>query len=202
MSAKKSKTAGKGSGSIIGVLLVALILVAGGISLKNHFFPDAPTPVKLGFENIGELATQSAYVKELGVIDEPRRFFFFDVPFTQSKYIFSCDFVIKAGFNFEEIEWQEDGSKITVKMPKVQVLSVERLDDSLEVYHEAESKFRQVKLEETFATLDNMKQDARNTAIKNGLLDNAKVNAETILIGFFGNEYNMDEYKIEFIYNK
>ena len=200
MCAKKRKTAGKGSASIIGILLAALVLAMGAIGFR-HWNSD-PTSVKLGFEEIGVFAAQSAVVKELGVIDEPRRFFFFDVPFTQSKYIFSCDFVIEAGFDFKEIEWQKDGSKITVKMPKVQVLSVERLDDSLEVYHEAESKFKQVKLEETFATLDNMKQDARNTAIQNGLLDDAKANAETILTGFFGSKFDMSKYEIEFVYKK
>ena len=32
----------------------------------------------------------------------------------------------------------------------------------------------------------------------NGLLDNARSNAETILTGFFANVYDLETYKIEF----
>ena len=57
-------------------------------------------PVKLGFEEIGELATQAAYCTEINVTDASRELFGLKIPFTQSKYIYSYDVVIKAGIDF------------------------------------------------------------------------------------------------------
>ena len=45
--------------------------------------------------------------------------------------------------------------------------------------------------------LKKMKQTAEEDAIGNGLLDNARSNAKTILKGFFANAYDMNEYTIE-----
>ena len=36
-------------------------------------------------------------------------------------------------------------------------------------------------------------------AIANGLFENARSNAETILTGFFGNVYDLDKYEIVFL---
>ena len=58
----------------------------------------------MGLRNIGELATQSAYVTEVGVIDDPRTLFKkVKIPFTQSQYIYSYDFIVKAGFKVKDI---------------------------------------------------------------------------------------------------
>ena len=43
-----------------------------------------------------------------------------------------------------------------------------------------------------------MKENAEKDAVENGLLENARSNAEEILTGFFGNVYDMDEYEIVF----
>ena len=47
----------------------------------------------LGFEDIGELATQEANCTEVNVTEDVRKLFGIDIPFTQSKYIYSykCD---------------------------------------------------------------------------------------------------------------
>lgn len=41
-----------------------------------------------------------------------------------------------------------------------------------------------------------MKQQAQDDAIENGILENARANAETILKGFFGNAYNLESTKL------
>ena len=40
---------------------------------------------------------------------------------------------------------------------------------------------------------------AQDDAIANGLFENARSNAETILTGFFGNVYDLDKYEIVFL---
>ena len=78
-------------------------------------------------------------------------------------------------------------------------MSCEVDTESFQVYHEDESIFRRITLEENNEALNNLKQQAQDDAIENGILENARANAETILKGFFGNAYNLEKYKIKFV---
>ena len=100
-------------------LVIALIIIAvlGGISLgvKQVAFTDNKT-TKLGFEDIGELATQEARCTEVNVTDQSKKLFGIKIPFTQSKYIYSYDVVVKAGIDFNKITWSVKDKTITVKI--------------------------------------------------------------------------------------
>ena len=48
--------------------------------------------------------------------------------------------------------------------------------------------------DESNEALENLKKTAQDAAIANGLFENARSNAETILTGFFGNVYDLDKY--------
>lgn len=178
-------------------ILIVLIIVAGIIGLRKTIFSDSQT-TKIGFEDIGELATQSAYCTQVNVTDSSRELFGAKIPFTQSKYIYSYDVVVKAGFDFEEIEWSKNDKTIEVKLPEAKILSNEIDLDSFKVYHEQESIYSQITLEENNEALAKLKETAEKDTIENGLLENARSNAETILTGFFGNEYDLDKYEIIF----
>lgn len=181
------------------VLIALLAIVAVIIGYRKLDDSDSKT-TKIGYEDIGELATQEAYCTEVNVTESAKELWGVKLPFAQSKYIYSYDFVIKAGFDFGEIKWKEKNKKIVVTLPEVSVLSAEPVDDSFKVFHEQESIFMQIKLEENIEDIENMKQNAVENAIANGLYDNAKANAETILTGFFENVYDPDEYQIKFVY--
>lgn len=178
------------------VLIIAVIaaLIFGVIK----YFQTQSKTTKIGFEDIGELATQSAYCTEVNVTEAARELFGITIPFTQSKYIYSYDIVIKAGFDFNEIEWSESGNTIEVRLPEAKILSSEIDLDSFELYLEDESIFREITMTENNEALKSMRQSAEDDAIANGLLENARSNAETILTGFFGNVYDLDEYEIIF----
>ena len=53
-------------------------------------------------------------------------------------------------------------------------------------------------MDENNEALKSMQENAEKDAVANGLLDNARANAETILTGFFSSAYDMDEYEIVF----
>ena len=127
-----------------------------------------------------------------------RELFGLTIPFTESKYIYSYDIEIKAGFDFEEIEWEEKGNTIEVRLPEAEILSSEIDLDSFKIYHEDESIFREITMSENNEALKSMKENEEKDAVENGLLENARSNAEEILTGFFGNVYDMDEYEIVF----
>lgn len=182
------------------VIVILLIIVAVAIviiGMKKVIFSESQT-TKIGFEDIGELATQSAYCTQVNVTDSSRELFGIDIPFTQSKYIYSYAVNVKAGYNFEEIEWRENGRTLEVELPEAKILSSQIDLDSFKVYHEDESIYNQIKLEETNDALAQLQKTAEEDAIQNGLLENARSNVETILTGFFGNVYDLEEYKIVF----
>ena len=183
--------------TIIGAVIILVIAVAAiGLREINQF--ESKT-TKIGFEDIGELVTQSAYCTEINVTEDSRKLFGLTIPFTQSKYIYSYDVIIKAGLDFKKIEWSEKDNRIEVRLPEVKVLSNEIDMDSFKVYHEDESIFAKITLSENNEAMKNLKQTAEKNAIANGLLENAISNAKTLLTGFFGNVYNLEEYEITFI---
>ncbi len=183
-------------------LALAFVLVIGITCLLTYTVSTSKgKTTKLGFENIGELATQASRCTEVGVIDDSKKIFGLKIPFTQSTYIYSYDFIIKAGFDFSEIQWSEKDGKITVHLPEVTILSCETVSDSFQVFYEKESAFRHVKLEETLDSIEELKEQAKADSIENGLYDNAKTNAEAMLTAFFGSAYDMDAYEISFVYD-
>lgn len=179
---------------------ILILLIIGAIGLRSVLSSDRKT-TKIGFENIGELITQAAYTTQVNVTDASRELWGIQIPFTQSKYIYSYDVIIKAGFNFSEIQWSVDDEnlQINVTLPEAKVMSNQIIPNSFKIYHESESIFRQISLEENNAALAALAENAEKDAISNGLLDNARTNAQTILNAFFGNHYDLDKYKI--VYN-
>ena len=182
----------------LAVILITA-LVAGalvfGITSKLSSKSEA---VKLGFEDIGELATQAAFCEEVSVTEADRELFGISIPFTQSKYIYSYNVEIKAGFDFGEITYtvDEENKVIEVQLPPVEVLSRSIDPTSFKLYHEDESIFRQISLEENNAALVQLEQQAEETAVANGLLEEARTNGETILSSFFHQVYSPEEYTI------
>ena len=68
------------------LILILCLLILFGISNVYNQDPEAK---QLGFQNIGELATQIAYCTEVNLTDSSVQLWGWDVPFTQSKYIYS-----------------------------------------------------------------------------------------------------------------
>lgn len=178
-------------------ILIAAALAAVAFGVGKSITSDAKT-TKIGFENLGELATQAAYCTEVNVTEASRDLFGVTIPFTRSKYVYSYDVVIKAGFDFGKIEWSVNETTIEVKLPEVMILSSELDMDSFKLYHEEESIFRPITLAENNDAMANLIQSAEENAKANGLLDNALTNAKTILTGFFANAYDLKKYEIKF----
>lgn len=183
------------------IILIVIILIAGGagFGLKSWFTTQSNT-TKLGFENIGELATQSANCTTVNVSDESQKLFGVEIPFTQSKYIYSYDTEIKAGLDFNEVTWEKNSNDkiITIYLPKIKVLSAETDLDSFKVYHDSESIFTHISLKKNNQALKNMKKTAKDDAIANGLLKKARSNAKIVLKGFFSKQFDETEWKYVF----
>lgn len=179
------------------VLVVILAIAVAGLGYKVSHTTETKT-TKLGFEDIGEFATQSAYCTEVSATANARKLFGHNLPFTQSNIVFSYDVVIKAGYDFSAITWDVHDTTITVKLPEVKVLSCEVKEDSFKKYVEDESIFTPFTLDDNNNAMKALKETAQTDAIANGLYENARSNAETMLTTFFSSAYDMDQYTIEF----
>ena len=185
------------------IVFLVILFIGLGLFMKTglgitHF--NKTNTIKMDFENIGELATQSAYCRQINVTSDVRTLFGMDIPFTQSKYVYSYDVIIKAGFNFAEIEpvIDEDNETITIKMPPAKVLSNEIRDDSLEIYLEKESIFTPITLTENNEARIELKNKAVKDAVSNHLFDDARKNAEVLLKEFIAKQYDLNTYKLVF----
>ena len=183
------------------IVLIALVVVLAitvvGLGFKVSHTTESKT-TKLGFEDIGEFATHSAYCTEVSATANARKLFGHNLPFTQSNIVFSYDVVIKAGYDFSAITWDVHDTTITVKLPEVKVLSCEVKEDSFKKYVEDESIFTPFTLDDNNNAMKALKETAQTDAIANGLYENARSNAETMLTTFFSSAYDMDQYTIEF----
>lgn len=183
------------------IVLIALVVVLAitvvGLGFKVSHTTESKT-TKLGFEDIGEFATQSAYCTEVSATANARKLFGHNLPFTQSNIVFSYDVVIKAGYDFSAITWDVHDTTITVKLPEVKVLSCEVKEDSFKKYVEDESIFTPFTLDDNNNAMKALKETAQTDAIANGLYENARSNAETMPTTFFSSAYDMDQYTIEF----
>ncbi len=188
---------------IVGSAALVVLTVLLTLGLNSVFRHDEKT-THLGFEDIGELATQSAYMTRVGDIDASRKLFGLKIPFTQSTVIYSYDVTVKAGLDFDQVEWEVDdeAKEIRVSMPEIRVLSKEVDQESFKLYHEDLSMFKAIHIEEFFANFQGLAEEAENEAVENGLLDNAQANAERVIQGFIHQNFDPQEYKIVFEYEK
>lgn len=184
---------------IIGGAFVILILFTVFFLVKDRFSTESQS-TKLGFEDTGELATQAAYVTETNVTENARDLFGLEIPFTQSKVIFSYNVVIKAGYDFSDIRYTIDESNqiIHVQMPEAKILSSAIDPDSFMLYHDAESIFTPITVENYNEALADLSEEAETTAIENGLLEGAEQNGRTIVSSFFYQAYDKEVYTVEF----
>ena len=180
------------------IALIAVIVIALGAGLYfGKSLSSESRITKLGFEDMGELATQAAYCT---MVEAARDLFGVEIPFTQSRLIYSYDVIVRAGLDFEQIEWSVDepNKVIEVKLPEIKVLNSELVTESFKLYLEDESIFRRISMEENNDSMIEMEENARRQAVGNSLLGEARANAEAILRSFFAGVYDLEKYEIVF----
>ena len=137
------------------IVLIALVVVLAitvvGLGFKVSHTTESKT-TKLGFEDIGEFATHSAYCTEVSATANARKLF-----------------GIKAGYDFSAITWDVHDTTITVKLPEVKVLSCEVKEDSFKKYVEDESIFTPFTLDDNNNAMKALKETAQTDATANGL---------------------------------
>lgn len=182
----------------LGVAMILLGIVCIGIGSWQTYNASRSRIVNLRMENIGELSTQAAYFTNVQVISNSRELFGVTVPFTQSKYIYSYDGVIKAGIDFTKLTYTIDSNAkvITVYLPEAYITSVAVDEDSLVIYDESKNIFTPLKLDDIQSSRKQMEVEAIEQATANGLLTAATENAKILIKAFLLSNPDLSEYEI------
>lgn len=188
--------------AVIIIILLCAVLVYTRKEAKSNYVSDEKI-TEIGFENIGELATQSVTTTTVRVETKDLKLFNVSIPLTQSKYIYTYNTTIKAGINFSDVKWQlgdtdDTSHNIYVDIPEVKTLSADIDLDSFKVLHEENNIFSPITLTEHNNSLIQLRENALSDAINSGLYDRALDNAKTILTSFISQVYPSNEYNIIF----
>lgn len=188
--------------AVIIIILLCAVLVYTRKEAKSNYVSDERI-TEIGFENIGELATQSVTTTTVRVETKDLKLFNVSIPLTQSKYIYTYNTTIKAGINFSDVKWQlgdtdDTSHNIYVDIPEVKTLSADIDLDSFKVLHEENNIFSPITLTEHNDSLIQLRENALSDAINSGLYDRALDNAKTILTSFISQVYPSNEYNIIF----
>lgn len=188
--------------AVIIIILLCAVLVYTRNEAKSNYVSDEKI-TEIGFENIGELATQSVTTTTVRVETKDLKLFNVSIPLTQSKYIYTYNTTIKAGINFSDVKWQlgdtdDTSHNIYVDIPEVKTLSADIDLDSFKVLHEENNIFSPITLTEHNDSLIQLRENALSDAINSGLYDRALDNAKTILTSFISQVYPSNEYNIIF----
>ena len=188
--------------AVIIIILLCAVLVYTRKEAKSNYVSDEKI-TEFGFENIGELATQSVTTTTVRVETKDLKLFNVSIPLTQSKYIYTYNTTIKAGINFSDVKWQlgdtdDTSHNIYVDIPEVKTLSADIDLDSFKVLHEENNIFSPITLTEHNDSLIQLRENALSDAINSGLYDRALDNAKTILTSFISQVYPSNEYNIIF----
>ena len=188
--------------AVIIIILLCAVLVYTRKEAKSNYVSDEKI-TEIGFENIGELATQSVTTTTVRVETKDLKLFNVSIPLTQSKYIYTYNTTIKSGINFSDVKWQlgdtdDTSHNIYVDIPEVKTLSADIDLDSFKVLHEENNIFSPITLTEHNDSLIQLRENALSDAINSGLYDRALDNAKTILTSFISQVYPSNEYSIIF----
>ena len=188
--------------AVIIIILLCAVLVYTRKEAKSNYVSDEKI-TEIGFENIGELATQSVTTTTVRVETKDLKLFNVSIPLTQSKYIYTYNTTIKAVINFSDVKWQlgdtdDTSHNIYVDIPEVKTLSADIDLDSFKVLHEENNIFSPITLTEHNDSLIQLRENALSDAINSGLYDRALDNAKTILTSFISQVYPSNEYSIIF----
>ena len=181
------------------ILAAAVIGIVGALGIVRSSRIDSKTTA-LGLKNIGEMATQAAYFTNVQVIDNNQKLLGMDLPLTQTKIIFSYDGAIKAGLNFEDVQVSvnEESHTIEVMLPEIKILSLEIDEKSMKIYHEDKSVFTPLNMADIQKSMEELRKEATETAIENGLFTNARANAEELMKGFLAGIFDLKKFNLQF----
>ena len=153
-----------------------------------------------GLRDMGELATEEYYFKEVVSYSSIKQFLGLNLGLTESSYLAGYEGVIKAGIDFTEIKVgkDDDNKIITVTLPRTRILSSEINPDSFELYSEKEGWGNPISVTDYNNSLAELVKKAETSATERGVLEKAGENAQLIIRNFIMTLLGDPSYSVQF----
>lgn len=151
--------------------------------------------IKEKLASTAELNTYSYLCTDVITKADSKTFKDWKIPFTEKSFIVQYDGTVKAGISdLTKAQVEEEGEKIIVKLPEIEITSAEIDNDSFEKLDESNNIFNPITIEDLNEAQKDLKEKMIDQAINKGILDSAKENAE-IVIGEMLKSVN-DDYEV------
>lgn len=207
---KKTRIFSKIKGIAIVVLCVLLLLsLAENFSLSDESSESEEQSVsgKIIGESVSALSQLTTTEYDYTIIDEFRNsrkidFFIVDtnIPLTEKSFIISFDGIIKYGVDLSEIGTpviDDENKTITIKMPKIIMISHEIDEDSIQYWDEENNLFNLIEPSDSDQFQKKNKLKAEKQAIERGVIKKDQDYTEKVLGTFIPAMYPIySDYKV------
>lgn len=179
---------------------IMIVLIVGlAVFLRMQYQKSSQPKLTTSFlngklESVSDLTTSELIYTGLIKYSEGK------IPFlTKNSFSMIYTATIRAGIDLSQAQIKLTDEKVTVFLPACEVQSIEVDADSIEFYDEHWALFNWTQKEDVIDTISTAKEDVKQKADIDSLLENAKKQTTTIINGLFVDI--ISERKLEFAFN-
>ena len=179
------------------ISIIVIIAILCGVAYGGYKYFKAKTENNKGHETVdnvevikeilaasAELNTYSYICTNVVTKSDSKTFKEWKIPFTEKSFIVQYDGTVKVGIkDLTKTLVEQQGEKIIVKLPEVEITESEIDNDSFEKLDESNNIFNPITIEDLNEAQKDLKEKMINQAIDKGILEAAKENAEEIVGG-------------------
>ncbi|KWZ98216.1 hypothetical protein HMPREF3224_00642 [Anaerococcus hydrogenalis] len=183
--------------NVIIIILLAISILFGlnYYKAKNETKIDNKL-IQNRIENVKELTSLKYSYTNMGQFENSNKFYGYDIPFTQKKFIVSYDGVISCGVDLDKMDVKISGKNINIKLPKSKILSHEIYEDSLKIFDQKTSIFNPIKVEDYNEFAKKQKKSVEKKAIERGILTEADKKCKKAVKDIVNIDNNLEDYTI------
>lgn len=189
------------------ILLIIIIAIFGGVSYKSkkniiptidHEVDNTVDMIKEQLKSTSELNTANYLCTDVLTKADSKKIRGWKIPLTEKSFIIQYDGIVKAGIkNLTEAEVLQDKNIIIIKLPDVEITAIQIDNNSFKKLDETNNIFNPISIDDLNDAQKELKDSMYNQALEKGILDMARNNAETVILGMVAGTKNSHEIKIE-----
>lgn len=182
--------------------IIILILLLASFLLGAKYFSSKNEPkidnklIQNRIESAKELTSLKYSYTNMGQFENSNKFYGYDIPFTQKKFIVSYDGVISCGVYLDKMQVEVSGKNINIKLPKSKILSHEIYEDSLKIFDQKTSIFNPIKVEDYNDFAKKQKKSVEEKAIERGILTQADKKCKDAIKDIINIDNSLKDYTI------
>ncbi len=182
--------------------IIILILLLASFLLGAKYFSSKNEPkidnklIQNRIESAKELTSLKYSYTNMGQFENSNKFYGYDIPFTQKKFIVSYDGVISCGVDLDKMQVKVNGKNIDIKLPKSKILSHEIYEDSLKIFDQKTSIFNPIKVEDYNDFAKKQKKSVEEKAIERGILTQADKKCKKAIKDIINIDNSLKDYTI------